>query len=93
MRGELAEHWRAVARKTVGAWKADGREFASIVDGVPTPWDSAPIKVIMAEAQRRHLDVLCLAEPSHVEAIVTAICACFDSATDVPALSPDLGLN
>ena len=93
MTNDPPEHWRAAAQKTVEAWKASGREFVSILDGVPSPWDPVPIKVIMAEARRRRLDVLCLADPSHVETIVAAIGACFDRAIAVRALAPGLLLN
>jgi hypothetical protein len=87
------KHWRAAAQKTVEAWKASGREFVSIVDGVPSPWDPVPIKVIMAEARRRRLGVLCLADPRHVEAIVAAIGACFERAVAARARATDLRLN
>jgi hypothetical protein len=72
---ESEEAARRGAREAIAIWKARGCEFASIVDGLPTPWGEQPIKLIMADARRRRLEVLSLADPSHVELLVAAIFA------------------
>lgn len=75
LKRQLAELPQRGSREIVESWRARGRDFVSIVDGCPTPWDRMPLKDIMASAKQRRLEVLCLADPSHVEIVIAAMLA------------------
>jgi hypothetical protein len=59
-------------------WRERGCEFVSITDGLPTPWEPRPIKLIMAEAERHRLEVLSLADATHVERVLAALLECIE---------------
>ena len=65
---------RRGAVDAVAAWRKLGSEYASIVEGMPRPWDPKPIEQINAEAAQRGVAVLSLSNAQHVERILCAIC-------------------
>ena len=70
----IHELTRRGAVDAVAAWRKVGCEYASIVDGMPRPWDPKPLARISAEASQRGVEVLSLTNAEHVENILTAIC-------------------
>lgn len=86
MKSETRSSWREGAIETVESWRKRGCEFASIVDGVPIPWDRAPVQLVMRRAKRRGLKVLSLAEPAHLELILAAILSCSEFGVDRPTV-------
>lgn len=65
---------RRGALDTVDSWRRLGCEYASILEGVPRPWDPKPVAHISADAAQRGIEVLSLSNADHVAAIVAAIC-------------------
>jgi hypothetical protein len=65
---------RRGAIDTVDSWRKRGCEYASIVDGLPRPWDPEPLERITANAASRGVELLSLANDEHVARILTAIC-------------------
>ncbi|HWZ89181.1 MAG TPA: hypothetical protein VNW92_10035 [Polyangiaceae bacterium] len=55
------------------------------MDGVPTPWEPKPIKLIMEEAERRRFEVLSLANTAHVKLVLDAILSCIELRLDPSA--------
>jgi hypothetical protein len=74
MNFEISELTRRGAIDAVDAWRQLGCEYASILDGVPRPWDPKPLARISADAALRGIEVLSLANAAHVESILEAIC-------------------
>jgi hypothetical protein len=75
MKQEIQEMTRRGALAAVGSWRELGFEYASIVDGVPRPWDPKLSEQIDLEARQRGVEVLSLANQDHVESILAAIFA------------------
>ena len=73
MKPEIEELMRQGAINAVGSWRAQGCKYASIVDGVPRPWDPRPTELIFADAAQRGVEVLSLANTDHVTSIRSAI--------------------
>lgn len=73
MKQEIQEMTRRGALAAVGSWRALGFEYASIVDGVPRPWEPKASEQIELEARQRGVEVLSLANRDHVESILAAI--------------------
>ena len=65
---------RRGAIEAVDSWRQRGCEYASIIDGVPRPWEPRPVAYIALEASSRGVKLLSLANADHVAAIVDAIC-------------------
>jgi hypothetical protein len=70
---EVLEIARRGAIQAVGSWRDRGCEYASIIDGVPRPWARKSFKIIFADAERRGVKLLSLANGDHVESILAAI--------------------
>jgi len=75
MKPEITEIARRGAIQAVGAWRAHGCEYASIIDGVPRPWAPKAFRLIFADAEQRGVELLSLANGAHVESILAAIFA------------------
>jgi hypothetical protein len=75
MNNEIQEMTRKGALEAIGSWRTLGCEYASIVDGVPRPWDPKAVELIDLEAQQRGVEVLSLANEEHVRSILAAIFA------------------
>lgn len=71
---EIHELTRRGAINAVDTWRQLGCEYASILDGVPRPWDPKPFARIRADAALRGIEVLSLANAEHVESLLAAIC-------------------
>ena len=71
---EIHEMTRRGAINAVDSWRQLGCEYASILDGMPRPWDPRPLPCISVDAALRGVDVLSLANADHVESILSAIC-------------------
>ena len=78
MNPDIQEMTRRGALAAVGSWRELGFEYASIVDGMPRPWDPRVIDFIELEADQRGVEVLSLANEDHVRSILAAICAYVD---------------
>ena len=70
----INELTRSGAVAAVAAWRKLGCEYASIIDGMPRPWDPKPLVQIRAEAAQRGVAVLALDDGAHVELVLSAIC-------------------
>lgn len=78
MKFETTKSLRECAVEILHKWRERGCEFVSITDGVPTPWEPGPIKLIMAQAERHRVEVLSLADPIHVERVLNALLECIE---------------
>ncbi len=65
---------RRGAVDAVASWRQRGCAYASIVGGVPRPWEPEPLEQIARHAASRGLEVLTLADEEHVARLVEAIC-------------------
>src|SRR6187402_3237455 len=65
---------RRGAMEAVDSWRQRGCEYASIIEGVPRPWEPRAVALIGLEAATRGVELLSLANPDHVASIVDAIC-------------------
>ncbi len=73
MKQEIQEMTRRGALAALGSWRKLGCEYASIVDGVPRPWDPKAVELIDVEAKQRGVEVLSLTNDDHVKSILAAI--------------------
>jgi hypothetical protein len=73
MKHEIQEMTRRGALAAVGSWRDLGCEYASIVDGMPRPWDPKAVELIDVEARQRGVEVLSLTNDDHVKSILAAI--------------------
>ena len=73
MKQEIQEMTRRGALAAVGSWRERGFKYASIVDGMPRPWDPKAVELIDLEARQRGVEVLSLTNDDHVKSILAAI--------------------
>lgn len=69
---------RRGAIQAVESWRRRGCEYASVIEGVPRPWEPRAIEHIALEAASRGVEVLSLSNAEHLAALVAAICRYID---------------
>jgi hypothetical protein len=74
MNQEIHSLTRHGAVNAISSWQRRGCEYASIIDGVPRPWEPEPFESIAANAASRGVELLSLSNAEHVARAVSAIC-------------------
>lgn len=90
MKREIRELTRRGALAALDSWRALGCEYASIINGVPRPWDPKALELIELEARRRGVRLLSLTDDEHVKSILAALVEYVERSLTVSQAAADM---
>lgn len=90
MKREIRELTRRGALAALGSWRALGCEYASIINGVPRPWDPKALELIELEARQRGVQLLSLTNDEHVKSILAALVEYVERSLTVSQAAADM---
>lgn len=90
MKREIRELTRRGALAALDSWRALGCEYASIINGVPRPWDPKAVELIELEARERGVQLLSLSNDEHVRRILSALVEYVERSLTVSQAAADM---
>jgi hypothetical protein len=90
MKREIRELTRRGALAALGSWRKLGCEYASIINGVPRPWDPKAVDLIELEARQRGVRVLSLTDDEHVKMLLAALVEYVERSLTVSQAAADM---